>query len=76
MGSSARTKSSYLNEIAQLTRVLAKHQEDLAHLKAWLPRTHTKDACKRDIELKKGEVARVKAQISLLKAQMKNAPKG
>lgn len=76
MGSSARTKSSYLNEITQLTRLLAKYQEDLAHLKAWLPRTQTKDACKRDIESTKGRIARVKAEISVLKAQMKNAPKG
>lgn len=76
MGSSARTKSSYLNEIASLQRELARHQADLAHLKAWLPRTHTKDSCKRDIELKKGDIARVKAKISELKALMKNAPKG
>ena len=76
MGSSARTKSSYLNEITQLQRLLANHQEDLAHYKSMLPTTHTKDACKRDIERKKGDIASVKAKIAALKLQMKNAPKG
>lgn len=76
MGSSARTKSSYLNEITQLTGNLAKLQHDLAHYKSMLPTTHTKDSCKRDIERVKGDIASVKAKISVLKLKMKNAPKG
>lgn len=76
MGSSARTKSSYMNEIQQKMRLLAKYQENLAHQKAWLPRTSTPDACKRQIEQIKGDIARIKTEISSLKMQMKNAPKG
>lgn len=76
MGASPRTKSSYLNEINQKTQLLAWYQQNLANQKAWLSRTHTKNECKRQIELLKGDIARVKGEISVLKAQMKNAPKG
>ena len=75
MGSSPK-KSSYLNQIEAKTRLLIKYQSDLAHYKAWLPRTSTKDACRRDIERTKGEIARIKSEISMLKMQLKNAPKG
>lgn len=70
------TKSYYMSQIESKTRLLAKYQQDLAHWKALLTHTPTKDATKRDIERCKGEIARVKGEISVLKMKMKNAPKG
>lgn len=75
MGSNTLSKSFYANAIQQKMQTLAKYQGDLAHYKSMLPTTHTKDACKRDIERVKGDIAKVKAEIARLKVAMKNAPK-
>ena len=73
---SGLSKSYYKEAIQSKTRLLNKYKEDLAHQKAWLKETHTKDACKSQIESLKKDIEHVKKEINDLKVKMKNAPKG
>jgi hypothetical protein len=79
MGSSPKTKSQYLNEIAHMTEQIAWYQRENAKIKAMMADPsykHMKASCKYSLEGNKGHIARLKAEISVAKMKMKDAPKG
>jgi hypothetical protein len=79
MGSSVKTKSSYLYQIEVITSNIANCNSKIATYKARLADPscrHMKDSYKRWIEDEKARVANYKAEIAVLKQKMKNAPKG
>ena len=73
---SGQSKSYYKAQIQQKMILINKYKEDLAHEKAWLKETHTKDACRSRIESLKKSIEYEKKLLNDLKVKMKNAPKG